>query len=48
MILLHLDDILSCINISSNRIFYKNQNDVQRPHLFNDRTFYKVQNAGNS
>ena len=27
------------------RIFYKNQNDVQRPHIFNDRTFYKVLNS---
>jgi len=30
------------------RIFYKNQNDVQRPHIFNDRTFYKVQNNGSA
>ena len=24
------------------RIFYKNQNDVQRPNIFKDRIFYKV------
>ena len=26
------------------RIFYKNQNDIQRPNIFKDRLFDKVQN----